>query len=54
MGFKKRILEFLDNPKNAKKVIKNNLKKAENYKWDNIAKATLKVYKKEISNKTKH
>jgi glycosyltransferase involved in cell wall biosynthesis len=53
-GFKKRILEFLDNPKNAKKVIKNNLKKAENYKWDNIAKATLKVYKKEISNKTKH
>ena len=44
--FKKRILEFLDNPKLAKKVSQNNLKKAEKYKWDVISKKTLEVYKK--------
>jgi len=47
-GFKKKIVEFLDNKKLRDNVSKNNLKKAENYKWSLIADKTLKIYKNSI------
>ena len=40
-----RILKILDNPNLAKKMAKNNLKKAKNYTWDNIANRYMKLYK---------
>jgi len=43
-GFKKRIIELLDNKELSKKISKNNLEKARNYSWDIITKKTIKVY----------
>ena len=47
-GLKEKILKILDNPKIAKKMSQNNLKKAENYTWDLINKRYLEEYKKLI------
>ncbi len=47
--FKEKILHILNNPKLAKKLSKNNIKKAENYKWDLITDRTLNEYKKLIN-----
>ncbi len=44
--FKKRIIELLDNAKLAQKISKNNIKKAENYRWNLINKKTLSIYEK--------
>jgi len=49
-GFKKRILELLDDKKLGNRITKQNLKKAKNYDWDKIADKTMKVYEKEINN----
>ena len=43
--YAEKIIELLDKPKLRRKIAKNNLKKARNYKWDNISKETLKLYK---------
>lgn len=42
--YKERILELLDNPKLSSQISKNNIKKAQNYRWDLIAEKTLKLY----------
>ncbi len=43
--FVERILEILDNKKLRDKIVKNNVKKAENYSWDLINERTMKLYK---------
>lgn len=42
--FKKKIIQLLDNEKLRNKIMKNNIKKSMNYKWDIIMKKTMKVY----------
>ena len=49
-GFAKRINQLLDNKELRKTISRNNLKKAENYKWDEIAKKTLDLYKEVLKN----
>ncbi len=44
------ILKILDNPKLAKKISQNNLKKARQYDWDIITKRTTDLYKQCIKN----
>lgn len=46
--FKQRIIQFLDDKKLRKQIAKNNLKKAEDYKWENINKKTLELYEQAI------
>ena len=48
---KEKILELIDNPKLAKKLRENNLKKAKDYDWDKIEKKTLHFYYKILNNK---
>jgi len=43
-GFKKRILEILDNKRLQNKISKNNIKRAKNYDWDKIFERTMEVY----------
>lgn len=47
-GYKKRIIEFLDNKKLREKISANNIKFSKKYDWDIIAKRTLASYKSEI------
>lgn len=46
--YKEKIIEFLDNKKLSETVSKNNIKKAQNYSWDIIAKRTEKIYESVI------
>lgn len=46
--FKEKILKVLDNPSLSKKFSENNINKAKNYTWKNIANETLEIYKKEL------
>ena len=48
-GLKEKITKILDNPKIAKKMSQNNLKKAKNYSWDLIAKRYMDEYNKLIT-----
>lgn len=48
--FAKRISELLDNKKLRTQISKNNLKKAQNYRWDTIAKKTIDLYNEVIKN----
>jgi len=43
--FKERIIKLLKDDKLREKISKNNLKKAENYKWNLIAQKMMKLYK---------
>jgi glycosyltransferase involved in cell wall biosynthesis len=43
--FAKKILKFLDDKKLADKISKSNIKKAQSYRWDDINKRTLELYK---------
>ncbi len=43
--FAKKIVELLDNKKLKEKISKNNIKKAENYRWDSITEKVLQLYK---------
>ena len=43
-AFKEAIIKLLDNKNLRKQISKNNLKKAQNYRWDIIAKKTEKLY----------
>ncbi len=43
--YAEKITKLLDNSKLRKKISKNNIKKSKEYKWENIAKRTLEVYK---------
>jgi len=43
--YAEKITELLDKPKLRRKIAKNNLKKARNYKWDIISEKTLNLYK---------
>lgn len=45
-GFKKKILEILDNKELSEKFSKNNIEKSKEYTWDIINKKTLDLYKK--------
>ncbi len=47
-GLKEKILKILDNPKIAKKMSQNNLKKAKQYTWDLINERYVNEYKKLI------
>jgi len=47
-GFKKRILELIEDQKLREKISKNNRKKASRYNWEIIAQETLKIYQEEI------
>ena len=47
-GLKEKILKLLDNPKIAKKMSQNNLKKAKQYTWDLINERYVNEYKKLI------
>jgi D-inositol-3-phosphate glycosyltransferase len=42
--YAEKITELLDKPKLRRKIAKNNLKKARNYKWDIISEKTLNLY----------
>ncbi len=42
--FSQRIKELLDNKKLRDKMRRNNIKKAKNYRWDDICKKTLEIY----------
>lgn len=44
LGFKKRIIELLEDDNLRRRIIKNNIEKAKNYQWNNIFKETMKVY----------
>jgi len=44
--FEEKIIQLLKDSKLRKNIIKNNLKKAKNYKWDIINKKTLEIYEK--------
>lgn len=48
-GFKKRILELIQNQKLRENISKNNRKKASRYNWEIIAQETLKIYQEEIN-----
>lgn len=48
--FKNKIIELLNNKKLRKKISKNNLNKAKNYRWDIIAKRTENLYKQLLGN----
>jgi glycosyltransferase involved in cell wall biosynthesis len=50
-NLEKNILKILDNHKLAKQISLNNIKKAKQYNWDDIAKRTMKEYEKLIKNK---
>jgi len=43
-ALREKILEILDNEKLAKKISKNNIERAKDYNWDNIAEKTFEVY----------
>ena len=43
--FAKRIMQLLDNKKLRQKISRNNLEKAKNYRWDEIAEKTENLYK---------
>ena len=43
-GFSEKIIKLLDDKKLWSKINKNNLKRAENYRWDLINKRIMKVY----------
>lgn len=52
-GFSKRIEQLLDDKKLKEKISKANLKKAKNYKWDDICDRTLKIYKESTRKSSK-
>lgn len=46
ISIEKNIIKLLNNPKIAKKISENNLKKSKNYDWDDIYKKYMQEYKK--------
>lgn len=52
-GFKKRIIQLLDDPELRKKISENNRKMCSQYTWDIIAKKTLKLYENLLTSSRK-
>ncbi len=46
-----KIIEIINNPQKAKKISKNNIKRAKDYDWDNITEKTFKIYEEVIRSK---
>ncbi|MCH7568288.1 MAG: glycosyltransferase family 4 protein [Nanoarchaeota archaeon] len=44
-GFKKRVIELLDNKKLRDRISKDNIKRSKAYRWDIISKKTIELYK---------
>lgn len=53
-GFKKKILELLDNRRLHDMIVKNNLKKSREYDWDILSKKTLGIYSNALLNAKIH
>jgi glycosyltransferase involved in cell wall biosynthesis len=52
-NLEKNILKILDDEKLAKKISQNNIKKANNYNWDDITKRTMAVYQEALKNEVR-
>lgn len=50
-NLEKKILQVIDNPKLAKKISQNNIKKSQSYKWDSIYKRYMDEYHSLVKNK---